>query len=253
MCSPFATPLAGFGGTRYNSTRMYRSRLQRLEEKRDMRTAVIIFGAVILLLIFLGFVGIKFLPKLVNMLSNSKRVNTDKIDLISPPPPSLTLPYFATFSATIDITGQSEPESLVYLTQNGDSKGNQKTQGNGLFVFPQIALSEGNNSFRLVAMDPAGNQSPASQIYLVEYISKAPELNIEMPQDGQTVSSKRLTIKGTTNPQNKLIINGRWVTLDSSGIFETILNLNAGENKILFVATNRAGGETQKEITVNLE
>ena len=232
---------------------MYRSRLQRLEEKRDMRAAVLIFALVILLLIFLGFVGIKFLPRLVNMLSNSKKVSLDKNDLIPPPPPSLILSYSATNSATINLNGQSEPESVVYLTQNGESKGNQKTQDNGLFVFHEITLSEGNNQFRLVAMDPAGNQSPPSTTYAVEYLSKVPEINIETPQDGQTVTSKKLAVKGTTNPQNRLVINGRWVIPGSTGTFETTLNLNVGENKILFVATDRAGGETQTEITVNLE
>ncbi len=224
-----------------------------MEEKQDIRAAVLIFAAVILLLVFLGFVGIKFLPTLVNMLSNSKKINTDKTDLISPPPPALILSYSATNSATINLNGQSEPESQVYLTQNGDSKGAQKAQTDGSFVFHEITLSEGNNLFRLVAMDPAGNQSPASQVYSVEFISKAPELNIETPQDGQTVTSKKLTVKGATAPQNKLVINGRWVTLGSTGTFETILNLNVGENKISFVVTNRAGGETQKEITVKLE
>lgn len=218
-----------------------------------MRAAVLIFVAVILLLLFLSFTGIKLLPKLVNMLSNSKKVNTDKNDLISPPPPALNLPYSATFSATINLEGQSEPESQVYLTQNEDSKGNQKTMSNGSFVFSNVSLVDGNNSFRLVAMDPTGNQSPASQIYSVEYISKAPELNIESPQDNQTVTSKKLTVKGATAPQNKLSINGRWVIISNTGVFETTLNLNTGENKILFVITNRAGGETQKEITVNLE
>src|SRR3989344_4090054 len=232
---------------------MYRSRLQRLEEKRDMRAAVLIFALVILLLVFLGFVGIKFLPRLVNMLSNSKKVSLDKNDLIPPPPPALILPYSATNSATINLNGQADAESVVYLTQNGESKGNQKTQDNGLFVFHEITLSEGNNQFRLVAMDPAGKQSPASQIYPVEFISKAPEINIETPQDGQTVTSKKLAVKGTTNPQNRLVINGRWVIPGSTGTFETTLNLNVGENKILFVATDRAGGETQMEITVNLE
>lgn len=232
---------------------MYRSRLQRLEEKQDIRAAVLIFAAVILLLLFLGFVGIKFLPKLVNMLSNSKKINTDKNDLISPPPPALNLSYSATFSATINLEGQSEPESQVYLTQNSDSKGTQKAQTDGSFVFHVITLSEGLNTFRLVAMDPAGNQSPASLSYTVEYLSKAPEINIESPQDNQTVTSKKLTVKGTTNSQNKLTVNGRWVVISNTGVFETIINLNIGENKILFVATDRAGGETQKEITVNLE
>ncbi len=218
-----------------------------------MRAAVLIFALVILLLIFLGFVGIKFLPRLVNMLSNSRKVNVDKNDLIPPPPPSLILSYSATNSATIDLNGQSEPESQVFLTQNGNSKGTQKAQDDGSFIFPEIILIEGNNLFKLVTTDPAGNQSPSSATYTVEYLSKPPEINIESPQDGQTITSKKLTVKGATAPQNKLTINGRWIVISNTGTFETILNLNTGENKIVFVVSNRAGGETQKEITVKLE
>lgn len=224
-----------------------------MEEKRDMRTATIIFGIILILLVLFGFVGVKLLPKLVNMLSNSNRTNTDRKDLIPPPPPALVLPYNATNSATIILIGQSEPESQVYLTQNSDPRGNQKTQSDGTFEFPEINLFEGNNIFRLVAMDPSGNQSPPSTTYTVEYLSKQPEINIENLQDGQTVSSKRLTIKGSTNPQNKLYINDRFVMLGGTGTFETVLNLNVGDNKLLFVAIDRAGGQTQKELTIKLE
>ncbi len=232
---------------------MYRSRLQGMEEKRDMRTAVLIFSFIILLLVFLGFFGLKFLPKLVNMLSNSNRINNDKTDLISPPPPTLSLSYVATNSATINLTGQSEPGSQVYLTHDNNSVGNIRTDNDGIYKMENVSLNEGNNSFRLVAMDPAGNQSPPSKEYLVEFISKAPELNIESLEDGQTVSSKKLTIKGSTNPQNRLYLNDRFVMLGSNGSFETTLNLTVGENKLIFVAQDRAGGTTQKELTVTLE
>ena len=36
------------------------------------------------MLIFLGVFGLKFMPKIVNLLSNSNRVNNDKNDLIPP-------------------------------------------------------------------------------------------------------------------------------------------------------------------------
>lgn len=227
--------------------------MQRLEEKRDMRVATLVLGVIIILMLVLGFAGFKFLPKLVNMLSNSNRVNTDKNDLIPPPPPALNLSYSATNSATIDLNGQSEPESRVYLTQNGESKGNQTTQSNGLFIFPEINLVGGNNLFKLVAMDSAGNQSPSSVVYTVEYLSKTPEINIESPQDGQTVTSKKLNIKGSTNPQSKLLINGRWIQLGITGTFETSINLNVGENSISFLVSDKAGNETKKEIKVFLE
>jgi hypothetical protein len=224
-----------------------------MEEKRDMRMAALIFGGIVILLIFLGVFGLKLMPKIVNLLSNSNRVNKDKNDLIPPPPPTLSIPYVATNSAVISISGQSEPGSQVYLTQNSNSIGNSRTENDGVFRFDTIELAPGSNLFKLVAMDPSGNQSPPSASYVLEYIAKPPEINIDFPEDNQTVSSKRLVVKGSTNPQNKLFINDRFIMLGSTGTFETTINLNVGENKLRFVASDRAGGQTEKELTINLE
>lgn len=224
-----------------------------MEEKRDVRLAALIFVGIVILLIFLGVFGLKFMPKIVNLLSNSNRVNNDKNDLIPPPPPTLSIPYAATNSAVISISGQSEPGSQVYLTQNSNSIGNSRTENDGVFRFDAIELVEGSNLFKLVAMDPSGNQSPPSVSYSLEYLAKSPEINIDFPEDNQTVSSKKLVVKGSTNPQNKLFINDRFIMLGTTGTFETTINLNVGENKLRFVASDRAGGQAEKELTINLE
>lgn len=224
-----------------------------MEEKRDMRLAVLIFAGVILLLIFLGIFALKFMPKIVNLLSNSNRVNNDRNDLIAPPPPTLSIPYVATNSAVISLSGQSEPGTQVYLTQNSNSIGNRRTGNDGVFKFEDINLTDGSNIFKLVAMDPAGNQSPPSANYTLEFLSHPPEIELENLTDGQTVSTKKLTIKGSTSPQNKLFINDRFVMLGNTGAFETTIVLNVGENKLQIVATDKAGGRTQKDLTINLE
>jgi len=224
-----------------------------MEDKRDTRAAALIFLIIVILLVLTGVFGLRLMPKIVNLLSNSNRIYDDKNDLIPPPPPTLLIPYTATNSANVTLSGQSEPGSRVYLTQGDISFGSSQTENNGVFKFENIALAEGNNMFRLIAMDPAGNQSPPTNVYTLEFIAKPPEIEIETPQNRQSVTSKKMTVRGTTDPQNKVFVNNRFVMLGNTGSFETTIILNVGENKLEVVAYDRAGGRTQKDLTVNLE
>lgn len=237
----------------YNFNRMYRSRLQSLEEKRDTRNATLIFIATIGLVIGLGWFTFKGLPKLVVYLSNAQSKTVDKNDLIPPPPPTFSVAYSATNSATIDIPGLAEPDSMIYLTQNGDSAGKLKASADGTFVFLGIALKSGSNSFQSIASDASENQSKPSSTINITFSDKMPEINIDYPTDNLKISTKRLEIRGATDQENRLTINDRWVMVDSQGKFLTTINLNPGENTLVFVVTDRATNILRKELKVTLE
>jgi hypothetical protein len=101
---------------------MYRSRLQRVEEKRNVKRAVmLILGSILTIGILLVW-GVPVLVKLAVFLGNinSSRKPIDKSDLIPPAPPTVLATYEATNSATQVIKGWSEPGATVYLTNNGD-------------------------------------------------------------------------------------------------------------------------------------
>lgn len=231
---------------------MYRSRLQGLEEKRNLRAAILVFVVTAILLGLIGWVGLKQLPRLASLLSNSNTKTVDKNDLIPPPPPIFNLPFSATNSATIDLPGSAEPESSVFLTQNDESRGSEKVSRDGTFAFSSLPLKEGVNNFRAVASDPAGNQSKSSQTLSVLYLNKQPEINIDSPSDGQTVNSRLLEVKGAIDPDNHLTVNDRLVMVDFSGKFSTKLTLQAGENTITLIVTDKAGNQLKKELRVTL-
>lgn len=232
---------------------MYRSRLQSLQEKRDTRNATLIFIGTFMLIVVLGIAGFKGLPKLVVYLSNAQTRSIYKNDLIPPPPPTFSVAYSATNSAVIDVPGQAEPDSMVYLTQNGESAGKIKAGSDGTFVFQGIALKTGNNSFQSLASDSSENQSKPSNVVYIAFSDKMPEINIDYPTDNLKVSTKRLEIRGATDQENRLTINDRWVMVDSQGKFSTSINLNPGENTLVFVVTDRATNVLRKELKVTLE
>jgi len=86
------------------------SRLSRLEDRRNSRKAVLLILGTIALLALAVFGGIPVLVKMAVFLGDlkSSKAPVDKTDLISPPPPSFSLPYDATNSARQTISGSSE-------------------------------------------------------------------------------------------------------------------------------------------------
>lgn len=232
---------------------MYRSRLASLQEKRDTRNATLIFIGTFVLIIILGVAGFKFLPKLVIYLSNAQTKSVYKNDLIPPPPPAFSVAYSATNSAVIDISGLAEPDSTVYLTQNGEPAGKVKANSDGTFTFLSVSLKPGSNSFQSIASDASENQSKPSVAVHINFSDKMPEINIDYPTDGLKVSNKKLEVRGATAQENRLTINDRWVMVDSLGKFSTVLNLNPGENTLVFVVTDRATNIFRKELKVTLE
>src|SRR3990172_987874 len=105
---------------------MYRSRLTRLEEKRNLRRVVwMVIGILVILGAGLAW-GVPFLVRVAmfaGAFGQSGR-QVDKSDLIPPAPPMMSTDFEATNSATLTIKGWTEPGAVVYLTQNLEPKGN---------------------------------------------------------------------------------------------------------------------------------
>ena len=232
---------------------MYRSRLTRLEERRNLRKATWLAGGTVVLVVTVVILGIPILVKMAGFLGDLKSSSrpVDKNDLIPPVPPAISLPYDATNSARIEIAGSAEPGSTVYLTQNSESQGNAVVGEDGIFRFRDVALKDGNNKFEAVAVDQSGNKSQPSSGVMLLFSNKPPELKIESPTDRQQVSGEmKVEIKGSTGSDVRLTVNERTVIVNSSGKFATTLSLNSGENALVFVAVDRAGNQTRKELTV---
>ena len=77
-----------------------------------------------------------------------------------------------------------------------------------------------------------------------------PPLTITSPADGAHIEKTAVTFRGTTEPGAK-VAAGQWqATVDSSGGWSLILIVKPGRNVAKFTATDAAGNQTVKSITV---
>lgn len=233
---------------------MYRSRLQQTQEKKNLKLAIWLIVAGIVLVGMMLVWGVPLLIRFAVFVGdlNSSRRPIDKSDLIPPAPPSLSVIYEATNSARQVIYGYSEPNVTVYLTLNKKPIGNVVAQGDGKFVFTDINLELGRNELSAVALDNAGNTSQPSNIAGINYSNREPKLEIQSPTEGQIVTGQENTveIKGLTDLGTRLIVNERVVVVNSDGKFTSSVTINEGENTLVFVATDRSGNSARKEIKV---
>lgn len=232
---------------------MYRSRLNTIQQKRNNRTAfLLILGTIGILLLF-GFSGVSLLSKLA-VFSEKFRTNNDSenADFIPPPPPILNAPFSATNSAQFTLVGTAEPKSIIYLSQNSIDPVNTTTLPDGTFEFPLLNLREGDNSFAAIAIDQANNQSPKSQPTTVFYSKSPPKLEIESPKQDQYFygSNTRIEIKGKSDSNVRVTVNGRLLIVNQNGDFSTLYTPNPNDNKLIFVATDQAGNQTTKEVPI---
>ncbi|MBU0618931.1 helix-turn-helix domain-containing protein [Patescibacteria group bacterium] len=73
---------------------------------------------------------------------------------------------------------------------------------------------------------------------------QAPLLEVDLPTENQLVNNDELLIKGTTDHDVSLTVNGDLISVDASGQFENSYHLTTGENNLFFVAQSRRGKTT---------
>lgn len=131
-----------------------------------------------------------------------------------------------------------DPSPIV--TINGETI---KTSYEGKFT-KEISLIEGPNIITIMATSNlTGKVSKVERIIVSEIL--APVLNINVPD---TSSADKIQISGNVsdiidrNPTVK--VNGLEVTVSSSGMWNSLVELVEGENNITIVAINNLGKET---------
>jgi hypothetical protein len=229
--------------------------LAKIEEKRNVRAATLLTVGTILMVIVAAFFGVPFLIRLAVFWGDAKSAKggIDKTDLIPPPPPQIVTSFDATNSSVQTISGMAEPGSTIYLTNNTKSVGSVVAKDDGTFSFSDVNLNDGVNTLSAVAVDNAGNRSLVSDKVSITYSNKLPDLLIETPQDRQQISGKTSTIelKGTVGDSvSKLTVNDRNIIVGDDRKFSTTYNLTSGDNTLVFVAADRTGNQTRKEILV---
>jgi hypothetical protein len=235
--------------------RRYSSRLARKEEARSFRQAIF-FGSLTLILLFLLiFLGIPALIKMaifIGEIRNSAApVKTE--DLLPPAPPVIASLPPATNSAQINLQGFAEAGTVVEIFLNGLSEAKLVTEKNGTFTTDEVSLTSGRNEIMAKATDSGGNTSQSSEKIIIFYDTTPPKLTISEPADQSDYygDENQIKILGLTEEEATVTVNGRLAVVNQDGSFELPFSLAEGENQIKIRATDQAGNQTEKEITVS--
>jgi hypothetical protein len=228
------------------------SLLARKEEARSIRQTILYGGLAIILVLGIIFGGIPALIKMAVFLGNlrTSSLPIETKDTIPPNPPVLVSLPEATNSAQLNFSGFAEPSSMVEIFLGGISVRQTVVGNDGIFNIDNLSLTLGKNEIYTIATDEAGNKSSESEKIIVWYDNVLPELEIVKPEDKTTWENNRVEIVGKTKPEVTILINNHLVIVDREGNFNYPLSLSLGENAIKVIATDRAGNQTEKSLTL---
>ncbi len=228
------------------------SRRETLEQKKDIQKTYLFLGGGFLFLLIFLLIGIPVLVDFSAYLSTilAPKHVVQKKSARYLQQPQLEIPYEATNSATIKISGFGATNINVELFVN-----NQKLRSigdkNGTFEFNEVSLTPGDNEIYVVAKDKSSDKEAKSEITTVTYDNKKPEISFDNISDGQEFKfNNQITIKGKLNKDGSVYINDRFVLVNADKSFSADYELADGDNKLKFVAIDKAGNKTEKEMTL---
>ena len=232
---------------------MNRSRLTKRQAKKSL---VNLFWS-ILGIIAVIFLLVKFgIPLLVNFSlfisgsrANQESKNTNQTTFI--PAPIFTTQDMATNSATTTIKGSTLAKNTVVVYVNGNIADKISAGEDGNFS-SEIALSRDENIVKAKAVNPEGKESEFSQNLIIVFKSTPPTLEVSSPSNNDSYSKDQniAEVKGKTDPQVRVTINGLWAVIDEENNFSYNLMLKEGLNEIKIEAADRAGNKTEKKLSV---
>jgi bacillopeptidase F len=228
-----------------------RSRLERKNNDQVTKKTVVFGVLTIVLAASLLIFGLPFLIKFSVFLGENKKTATASNKVLPPLAPRLVMPFEATNSATISISGFAEAKVTVELFKNESSIGKTEVTESGDFSFNNVDLDEGDNNFSAMAStEKTGSGEKSNPIDLV-YDKTAPTLNLTNPSESSlSVDYADIDIIGNTDKGSSILINGRMAMVDNSGNFKLRWQLNTGKNDLEVIARDIAGNETKKTISI---
>ena len=229
-----------------------RSRLDRKEDEEITKKTVVLGGVTVLIFAIVLIFGLPLLIKLSVLLGNSKNLSKNDQEKILPPlPPRLIVSFEATNSAKFSISGIAEPKVEVELLKNDVSIGKQTVDDKGGFVFKDIVLDNGGNTFTALASTPKEGNSELSKTVTIVYDDQPPTLSMVNPtEDKVTVDSPDFDVVGKSEKGVSVTVNGRLALVDDEGTFKIKVQLNAGKNSLEIILRNAAGNEVKKTIEI---
>lgn len=229
-----------------------RSRLSRKTDESVTKKTVF-FGLLTIIVIFVIIVfGLPFLIRFSVFLGNIKKTDSNNISKEVPPlAPRLVIPFEATTSGSIDISGLAEARVEVELFKDEISVGKTTVTDNGDFSFKNISLEQGDNSFSAIASTKETGSGSASTPLVLIYDNQPPMLNITNPSESSLeIDYADFDIIGETDKGSSVSINGKLASIDDEGKFKLRLQLATGKNDIEIISKDEAGNETKKTVSI---
>lgn len=152
----------------------------------------------------------------------------------------------------VTLNGKATPGTTVKLYVNGPEKATTTTASDGIFTFANIPLTLGKNLLFAKASDNDGVESETSEFLNITVDKDSPKIEITSPKNDSSVKNlnKRIEIIGTVNEKASITINDKFVVQKSDFSFDYWLGVDEGTVKIKVVASDSAGNQTEKEISV---
>lgn len=227
----------------------YNSRSAKRMAKKSKRNFII----TICLILFLIFATVQWiLPSVIggvglvnSIVKPTKKIVETKYETLAPP--VLNIPFEATNSAKINITGYATSNSKVNLYIDDSLKDSAQTKEDGSFEFSDISLSLGTNNIYGKTVDEKDVESLPSKTLAVFYDNGKPSLVVSEPEDGKTIQGgdKKITIKGNSDSDNKIYINDVQIIISSDGTFSSEQTLNDGDNTFTIKAIDKTTNQTE--------
>lgn len=221
-----------------------------------LRRLLMRLAIIILVLTAMYFWGLAVLSN-INMFWQALNLEIEKpgekarVDKIPPSPPLISHLPVATKESKIDVKGFTEEGATVKLFVNDKELEKILADKDGAFAFEGIPLSEGKNTIYTQATDTAGNESQPSGKVTVEFDKIPPNLKVNEPKNLARFEQREeeITVKGRTEPDTKVTINGQQIIVDQEGRFASLYALKDGKNKLRIEAEDLAGNKTTIERT----
>ena len=230
------------------------SRLRTTEEKRNLRTAVVLGIVTILLIGGIFIFGLPTVAKFAAILTDLRKSGepVEVNDTTPPAPPRLDALPEATNKTQIEVSGESEPGATVILSFNKTvEEAIADNEGSFRFTFD---LEDGQNSLTVSAKDSSGNESQKTEEISITFDNENPSLNVNAPSEGASffgAKQRQVVIEGSTDTEASLSINDRFVLVEEDGSFAFATTLSEGENTFNLKAQDKAGNQSEKSLKVN--
>ena len=233
-----------------------RSRLERKSEEVITKKTIILGLLTVLLFLLVVLFGLPFLIRFSIFLGDIKnrREKEVKEKVLAPLPPRLIIPFEATNSARLAVKGVAEAGVVVELLKNDASIGKTEVPSSGEFVFEDIMLDQGENSFNALAMTERGGSSELSKTIITVYDNQPPVLTMINPsEDTIKVDSPDFDVVGQSEKGVSVLVGGQVAMVDDEGKFKLKKQLNMGKNEVEIVVTDAAGNETRKNVEITYD